>query len=290
MSGALGACGEPPRGDEQPVTLTAPPLTTDGTEATADSGDTTAGSGLDGTTGIKLDVAPNDTEGAGDDGGAPGSCEEAAMTASNQGCEFWAVDLPNAWAGSNGSPAPQDQQFAVVVANTATDTEATVEVFVGNGNAPVDSAVVGIGDVHEFRLAALNQDPRANTYDGSAYRIESDIPITAYQFNPLDNTVQVFSNDASLLFPTHVLGTDYTAVTAGRSPRRVRRAVRHRVGGLRPGRELRLPGRQRSRDHLRAPTAAGGVTVHHRIPVRSGPEPLTAPHTATTSTQSSFST
>lgn len=212
--GVLGGCGEPARGDE-PTTLTAGP-TTDATNPTATAGDegsTTAG-GADGTTGgVKLDVAPGETEGVGDDGGPPGSCEEAAMSASNQGCEFWAVDLPNAWAGINGSPAPQDQQFAVVVANTATDSEANVEVFVGNGNAAVDSAVVGVGEVHEFRLAALNQAPRANTYDGAAYRIESDLPITAYQFNPLDNTVQVFSNDASLLFPTHVLGTDYTAVT-----------------------------------------------------------------------------
>lgn len=210
--GMAVACGEPPRGDEQPVTLTAPP-TTDATDPTAGGEDSTT-SGADGTTGgVKLDVGPGDTEGAGDDGGTFNTCEEAAMAKSNQGCEFWAVDLPNAWAGINGSPAPQDQQFAVVVANTATDSEANVEVFVGNGNAAVDSAVVGVGEVHDFRLAALNQAPRANTYDGAAYRIESDLPITAYQFNPLDNTVQVFSNDASLLFPTHVLGTDYTAVT-----------------------------------------------------------------------------
>lgn len=214
LSAFAAACGDPPREDDQPVTLTLPPpLTTDAMEgSSAGDGESTLG-GVDGGTGIKLDVGSGDTEGMADDGGPPGSCEEASMGASNQGCEFWAVDLPNAWAGINGSPAPQDQQFAVVVANTAVDTDANVEVFVGNGNVPVDSAVVAVGSVHEFRLAALNQAPRMNTYDGSAYRIESDLPITAYQFNPLDNTVQVFSNDASLLFPTHVLGTDYTAVT-----------------------------------------------------------------------------
>jgi hypothetical protein len=201
------ACGDPPRDDADPTGVTAPPST----EATTLPDTTTAHD--DTTGGFKLDVDPGVTEGMGDDGGGPNTCEEAAMAKSNQGCEFWAVDLPNAWSGINGSPAPQDQQFAVVVANTATDTAATVEVFVGSGNAPVDSAVVGIGEVHEFRLATLNQAARANTYDGAAYRIESDIPITAYQFNPLDNTVQVFSNDASLLFPTHVLGTDYTAIT-----------------------------------------------------------------------------
>ncbi len=169
----------------------------------------------DDTGGEKFDVGGATSMTAGDDegGGGVGTCEDAAMAESNQGCEFWAVDLPNAWAGINGSPAPEDQQFAVVVANSVADAPANVEIFLGAGAAPVDSAVVGVGEIHEFKLAAQNQAPRANTYDGVAYRIESDIPITAYQFQPLDNTVQVFSNDASLLFPTHVLGTDYTAIT-----------------------------------------------------------------------------
>lgn len=164
-------------------------------------------------TGDKLDVGDAMT-GGGEEGGGPiETCEDAANSESNQGCEFWAVDLPNAWAGINGSPAPQDQQFAVVVANVASDAAANIEVFLADGDVAIDSASVPTGQIHEFRLAAQNQGPRANTYAGLAYRIVSDVPITAYQFNPLDNTVQVFSNDASLLFPTHVLGTDYTAIT-----------------------------------------------------------------------------
>jgi len=193
---------------------------------TAGSGISGANSGISGTdssdddggdeTGAKLDLGDGGTGQAsgGDSGPGVGSCEEAAQNESNQGCEFWAVDLPNAWAGINGSPAPADQQFAVVVANTATDVAAHVEVFNGVTGAAVDTMDVMPGEIHEFRLPALNQEPRANTYDGQSYRISSDVPITAYQFNPLDNTVQVFSNDASLLFPTPVLDTDYTAITA----------------------------------------------------------------------------
>jgi len=167
-------------------------------------------------TGDKIDVGGEGTGQASGGDGTPGvgSCAEAAQNESNQGCEFWAVDLPNAWAGINGSPAPADQQFAVVVANTATETPAVVEVFNGVTGASVATNAVPPGEIFEFRLPALNQDPRANTYGGQSYRVTSDVPITAYQFNPLDNTVQVFSNDASLLFPTPVLDTDYTAITA----------------------------------------------------------------------------
>ncbi|MEM6295911.1 MAG: IgGFc-binding protein [Myxococcota bacterium] len=187
--------------------ITSPVTTASGTGGQADDGGDE--------TGEKLDIGGGGTgQMTGGDGTAPvGSCEEAAQNASNQGCEFWAVDLPNAWAGINGSPAPADQQFAVVVANTASEASASVQVFNGVSGAMVETTSVPPGQIHEFRLPALNQEPRANTYGGQSYRVESDVPITAYQFNPLDNTVQVFSNDASLLFPTPVLDTDYTAIT-----------------------------------------------------------------------------
>ncbi len=45
----------------------------------------------------------------------------------------------------------------------------------------------------------------------NAFRIRSQLPIIAYQFNPLDN-VGVFSNDASLLLPTSAIDARYTVV------------------------------------------------------------------------------
>lgn len=163
----------------------------------------------------RLDMA-GDEEGmndAGDDTGPTGgtACEQAAATASSQGCEFWAVDLPNAWQVTLGTAA-EDQPFGIVVTNTASEP-AHVEVFVGKQGAAIETADIAPGALRVFKFGnALNISSQGNT-KGIAYRIESDRPVTAYQYNPLDNSNPVYSNDASLLFPTHVLDGDYTAIT-----------------------------------------------------------------------------
>jgi hypothetical protein len=46
----------------------------------------------------------------------------------------------------------------------------------------------------------------------SGYRVTSNMPIVAYQFNPLDNA-DVFSNDGSLLIPRHAFDIRYIALT-----------------------------------------------------------------------------
>lgn len=132
---------------------------------------------------------------------------------SNMGCEFWAVDLPNVSIEPLLDVVPQDQQFAVVVANTSSQTDAFVEIFSGSSTTALVSGTVPVDQIVTVPLPSQNIQPAATTSTGIAYRIESDVPIAAYQFNPLDNTSEVYSNDASLLFPTHVLSRDYTAIT-----------------------------------------------------------------------------
>ncbi len=144
---------------------------------------------------------------------AEASCDDLEDLPTNQGCEFWAVDLPNV-SSAPLAVTPHDQQFAIVVTNSLPKQSANVEVFVGSSETPVESGTVPSDTMRVFALPAMSITPGATTADGSAYRIVTDVPISAYQFQPLDNTNPVFSNDATILFPTHVFGLDYTAITA----------------------------------------------------------------------------
>jgi len=179
-----------------------------GTSDATSAGTATAASGGESETGPKYDVGSDKDVGG---GGVGTACEQAEAAKSNQGCEFWAADLPNAWQVQS-SPAPENQPYAIVAVNTASDP-ANVSVFAGAEAMPLKSATVPAGSLFVFTFDnALGLGNRENSY-GTAYRIESDLPVTVYQFNPLDNSTEVFSNDASILFPAHVLDGDYTAVT-----------------------------------------------------------------------------
>ncbi|MCC6645852.1 MAG: IgGFc-binding protein [Polyangiaceae bacterium] len=147
-----------------------------------------------------------------------GLCGEAEQTRSNVGCEYFAVDLDNAFIDPTSNAA--GQQFAVVVSNPQPDVPARVTISQDDG-APGDApapAVVAEGKVQPLSLTVFKLGPRE--VDGSpegqfdagtgtaltrrAYRLTSDFPVVVYQFNPLDNA-SVFSNDASLLKPVGAL-------------------------------------------------------------------------------------
>lgn len=146
-------------------------------------------------------------------------CQEAGRNRSNVGCEYWPVDLDNA-VTTQGNAALQ--QFAVIVSNPQPDIVAKVTVeedLATPGNPPnlrvVGTATVGVRRLEVFKLGPKEVDgsrpdaPNSGTgtaLSRGAYRIRSDVPIVAYQFNPLDN-VNVFSNDATLLLPTAALNS-----------------------------------------------------------------------------------
>jgi hypothetical protein len=124
----------------------------------------------------------------------------------NVGCDYWAADLDN-------HPNAQDSPFAVIVSNLGTgDADVTVSIKDGPANPEtgVASATVAPGALHIFELPS--RQPGSAGIAWLAYHVESTAPIVAYQFNPLDN-VDVFSNDASLLLPSHTFGNEYIVVS-----------------------------------------------------------------------------
>ncbi len=152
------------------------------------------------------------------DGRCAHLCTLAAEERSNVGCEYWAVDLDNAVADVELNAAAQ--QFAVVISNPQPDLVAEVRIELDDSapGQPAAISVVAEARIAPFSLAVFPLGPRE--VDGSppgefntgthtalsraAYRISSNVPVVAYQFNPLEN-VNVFSNDASLLKPVEAL-------------------------------------------------------------------------------------
>ncbi|MFN3202367.1 MAG: IgGFc-binding protein [Bradymonadia bacterium] len=177
-------------------------------------------------------------------------CAEAEGSNSYLGCDYLALDLPNAAFSQTGGTTP-NSPTGVVITNPDTVNPVRVSVFGANGNlAPlVSQAQVSppnIPDIQglyqpvtvrtEVRDAGgqvvqmgLNQADNLEVPPGGlatllltrnglvnrnsgvrsqGYRVQTDQPVAAYQFNPYCCNFS-FSNDASLLFPTSALGVDY---------------------------------------------------------------------------------
>ena len=149
------------------------------------------------------------------------ACTLARKNRSYVGCEYWAADLDNAVVTSGSAAA---QQFAVALSNPSTlPAKVTVSINTAAYGATakisdVITRTVKPGSLEVLQLTAREVDGspagKFNTGGGTAvtpngYRIVSNAPIIAYQFNPLSNA-GVFSNDASLLVPTSALTTSAT--------------------------------------------------------------------------------
>ncbi|MFH0902052.1 MAG: IgGFc-binding protein, partial [Pseudomonadota bacterium] len=103
----------------------------------------------------------------------------------------------------------QHSPFAVVVSNP--DQTSSVEVTLSNMAGLSKTVTVAAGEVKALLPQSMGFSDQSLDYSGitdKAYRLTSARPIVAYQFNPLDN-VGVFSNDASLLLPTHTFDREY---------------------------------------------------------------------------------
>ena len=125
---------------------------------------------------------------------------------SHSGCDYWAVDLDN-------HHEAQDSPYAIIVSNLsekAANVTITRKFDADSNSAEIDQRVIQPGGLAIFDLPP--SEPNGSGIVWKAYRVQSDTPIIAYQFNPLEN-VDVFSNDASLLLPATTLGTEYIVMS-----------------------------------------------------------------------------
>lgn len=146
-------------------------------------------------------------------------CDINAKLHSYIGCEYWGADLDNAFVpgGESGFLDAAGSQYAIVVANTSLKYAATVKVYNNEGEVTKDSKgePFPTDPIQPMGLRIFNlprRDVNSTVKAPLAYRVVASIPITAYQFNPLEN-VGVFSNDASILLPSHVLGKYHIVMT-----------------------------------------------------------------------------
>ncbi len=113
----------------------------------------------------------------------------------------------------------QGSPFAIVVSNP--NAEAATVTLQDAGGARHEQPVAP-GEVTALYPQELGFPDHSLDHTGqtaNAYRLTSDLPIVAYQFNPLDNEF-VFSNDGSLLIPAHAYDTVYLALTQATLTRR----------------------------------------------------------------------
>ena len=152
-----------------------------------------------------------------DDGRCQPLCEYIKKRKTYIGCEYWGLDLDNAFVrggGSNPYYDAQNAQYAIVVSNPSAVVAAEVTVTrfddVAGEEVIVEQRTVATGGLEVLNLPGSNINGTMIGFE--AYRVQSTVPIVAYQFNPLSNE-GVFSNDASLLFPTSSLGSEYYVMT-----------------------------------------------------------------------------
>ena len=151
-----------------------------------------------------------------------GACSPSALGESYVGCDYWPT--------VTGNMVSSYYDFAVAVSNTAA-TAATVTIDGGALTAPVvftvapsSTSVQRLPWVPALKLCNnVNVDncrapALAARAERGAYHLRSNLPVTVYQFNPLDFYKQgaptnSYSNDASLLFPTNTWRDRYVVAS-----------------------------------------------------------------------------
>ncbi|MCP5307162.1 MAG: IgGFc-binding protein, partial [Chromatiaceae bacterium] len=144
------------------------------------------------------------------------ACEAAASQKSNIGCEFWAVDMDNL-------PPRDKYTYAVALSNPSFTDTVNVEIYDRNNNNNEQKIITGTIAARQVKVFNLSGSHNGYTsfYNGQdagflddgialgrAFRVKTDLPVLATQFNPIGGA-SGYTTDASLLLPTHTLGKAY---------------------------------------------------------------------------------
>jgi len=146
-----------------------------------------------------------------------GTCTSPCLVAAQQksyiGCDYWPTPTANL------VDAAFDSNFGLVVHNAY---DKVAHVVITLGSATVEERDVQPGTLETFTLSL---DTGLKSVDvmgeivtdslkvtNGAYHLTSTMPVTVYQFNPLDYEIGAnnsYSNDASLVLPTPTLSNNY---------------------------------------------------------------------------------
>lgn len=153
-------------------------------------------------------------------------CAAAEAGRSYIGCDYWAVTTSNSQLDADrtalGNFVPRVFDFELAIANPEA-IEALVTVH--RGTREVKRLNVAPKAVQRVVLPWVEDlvgrgDPHTSQVFDGAYHVKSTVPVTIHQHNPMDFSRDVtdgrafsFTNDASLLLPTHVLTGNYMVMS-----------------------------------------------------------------------------
>ena len=129
-------------------------------------------------------------------------CAQAEATPSSIGCSFFAERMDNYNNGANDS---------LIVGNTSKIKAASVQLYFTANGQNVEAAQGGPvmimpGKTQTYNLTNMPFAKSSGYRKGGSYRIQSTIPVVAYQHSPIGAQA---TNDASMLLPEHALKSDY---------------------------------------------------------------------------------
>lgn len=149
-------------------------------------------------------------------------CDATALGSTYEGCTFRMTAPPAIMSGHGAERIPE----LGLGLHNAGSTTAMVEITGGSlaapeevALAPASSAFVTVPFIFGvFDRAVYGVSATVLARETASYRVSSNAPIVAYQFSPevglgYGTTRWLMKADATVLFPTHVWGTEYLAAT-----------------------------------------------------------------------------